>query len=391
MRMMQAAMSRVHEGTQQDDLFYDHLSEKEDLWFDFMADTGDGGNSSYTVARCLLNRPFAYLERILCLRYHVGISYLLEEILRILIHQAWYKHEHIAVNKPELPEGVSELKEYDGPQCFLIPGNHDWFDGLHTFMRYICHKSWLGGWFMPQKRSYFALQLPKRWWVFGLDLSLHNDIDVYQFKFFSELVKNKVGENDSVIVMTHEPQWVLDWYWDDISGQNVSHLISDYLKGRCKLRIAGDMHHYMRHSCVPSECKAAYPSFHDSSRIALGNILKFRRRTGSLMSLVALYTLYWFSLRFHRFATIPPPRCDAGADKSVWRWENKRHFTTRLTYVFLTHGVVTQEFGSASAIVQSSWIAPQHGRWLLGFARFVSRCDVLIAELWAIHVGLLQV
>lgn len=68
----------------------------------------------------------------------------------------------------------------------------DWFDGLQTFMRYICHKSWLGGWFMPQKKSYFALQLPKGWWVFGLDLALHCDIDVYQFKFFSELIKEKV-------------------------------------------------------------------------------------------------------------------------------------------------------------------------------------------------------
>lgn len=45
---------------------------------------------------------------------------------------------------------------------------------------------------MPQKKSYFALQLPKRWWVFGFDLALHGDIDVYQFKFFTELVKNKV-------------------------------------------------------------------------------------------------------------------------------------------------------------------------------------------------------
>lgn len=45
---------------------------------------------------------------------------------------------------------------------------------------------------MPQKKSYFALQLPKGWWVFGLDLALHCDIDVYQFKFFSELIKEKV-------------------------------------------------------------------------------------------------------------------------------------------------------------------------------------------------------
>lgn len=38
----------------------------------------------------------------------------------------WYKPEHIAVNKPEVPSGVSELKLYDGPQCFIIPGNHGW-------------------------------------------------------------------------------------------------------------------------------------------------------------------------------------------------------------------------------------------------------------------------
>lgn len=106
-----------------------------------------------------------------------------------------------------------------------------------------------------------------------------------------------------MIILTHEPHWLLDWYWNNVSGENVSHLICDYLKGRCKLRIAGDLHHYMRHSCVPSEgpvhvqhllvngcggaflhpthvfsnfsqfygktyeCKAAYPSFNDSSRV----------------------------------------------------------------------------------------------------------------------------
>ncbi|XP_050364199.1 uncharacterized protein LOC126782895 [Argentina anserina] len=333
MRMMQAAMSKISDGASQGDLLFDDFVEKDDLWFDFMADTGDGGNSSYSVARLLaqpsinvntddsvLNLPrgdllliggdlaypnpsaFTYERRLFC-----PFEYALQP-------PPWSKEEHIAVDKPELPCGVSELKQYDGPQCFVIPGNHDWFDGLNTFMRYICHKSWLGGWLMPQKKSYFALKLPKRWWVFGLDLALHGDIDAYQFKFFSELVKNKVGEDDSVIIMTHEPTWLLDWYWNDVSGKNVAHLICDHLKGRCKLRVAGDLHHYMRHSFVKSEVpvqvqhlivngcggaflhpthvfsnfkkfygasyetKAAYPSFEDSSRIALGNILKFRKK-----------------------------------------------------------------------------------------------------------------
>ena len=50
-------MSRVSDGNHQDYLLYDHFSEKDDFWFDFMADTGDGGNSSYAVAR-LLAKPF---------------------------------------------------------------------------------------------------------------------------------------------------------------------------------------------------------------------------------------------------------------------------------------------------------------------------------------------
>lgn len=124
----------------------------------------------------------------------------------------------------------------------------------------------------------------------------------------------QVGESDSVIIVTHEPNWLLDWYWKETTGKNVSHLIQDYLNGRCKLRMAGDLHHFMRHSATRSdkpifvqhllvngcggaflhpthvfknferfcgttyECKAAYPSYEESSGIALGNILKFRKK-----------------------------------------------------------------------------------------------------------------
>lgn len=35
----------------------------------------------------------------------------------------WYKPVQIAVNKPDVPFGCS-LKQYDGPQTFVIPGNH---------------------------------------------------------------------------------------------------------------------------------------------------------------------------------------------------------------------------------------------------------------------------
>jgi len=33
--------------------YFDHLSDEEELWFDWMADCGDGWNSSYNIARLL--------------------------------------------------------------------------------------------------------------------------------------------------------------------------------------------------------------------------------------------------------------------------------------------------------------------------------------------------
>ncbi|KAG0471523.1 hypothetical protein HPP92_016069 [Vanilla planifolia] len=245
--LVSAAMNKVPDECKGGDLLYDHFCKKEELWFDFMADTGDGGNSTYAIAR-LLAQPFIRVKNggskctlprghfLLIggdLAYPNPSAFTYESRLFLpfeyaLQPPACYKAEHIAVNKPELPYGISKLEQYGGPQCFIIPGNHDWFDGLNTFMRYICHKSWLGGWFMPQTKSYFALQLPKGWWVFGFDQALHGDIDVYQFKFFAELCQQE--ENDSIIVMTHEPTWLLDWYWNDNTGKNVSHLIRDYMR-----------------------------------------------------------------------------------------------------------------------------------------------------------------
>lgn len=357
MRMMQAAMTRAQDSAAKKGFLFDHLTSREELWFDFMADTGDGGNSTYTVARLLAqpclrvsnNDSFKELPRGRLLFIGGDLAYpnpspftyerrLFGPFEYALQPPPCYKPENIAESKPELPDGVDTLEHYEGPQIFAIPGNHDWFDGLDTFMRYICHKNWLGGWLLPQQKSYFAVQLPHGWWVFGFDQALHGDIDIYQFKFFSELVKTQVGENDCVIIITHEPNWLHDWYWGDCTGKNVAHLIKDHLKGRCRIRLAGDLHHYMHHSAVPSvkpvyvqhllvngcggaflhpthvfsnfrqflgacyENKAAYPTYEDSKRIALGNILKFRKKNWQFD---AIGGIIYFVLVFSAF-----PQCD---------------------------------------------------------------------------------
>ncbi|KAG0612584.1 hypothetical protein M758_6G039400 [Ceratodon purpureus] len=358
MRTMQAAMTQAQQHGNKK-MVYSHLSKKKELWMDFMADTGDGGNSTYSIAR-LLAQPSLCVTDEHCRAYHdlprshlllVGgdlaypnpsvFSYerrLFKPFEYALQPPPWYKPEHIAVRKPELPGGVKNLENLKAPQCFAIPGNHDWFDGLDTFMRYICHRSWLGGWLLPQTKSYFALKLPHGWWIFGLDQALHGDIDIFQFKYFSEVIKTEVGENESVIIMTHEPNWLLDWYWGSSTGRNVSHLIQEHLKGRCRLRLAGDLHHYMRHSVMPEtkdccaehllvngqggaflhpthvfakfqefqggkyEKQAAYPSMLDSRRIAWGNILKFRKKNWRFD---VIGGIVYFILVFSMF-----PQCD---------------------------------------------------------------------------------
>lgn len=51
-------MTKNCDGDERKELLYDHFTDHEnDFWFDFMADTGDGGNSSYSVAK-LLAQPF---------------------------------------------------------------------------------------------------------------------------------------------------------------------------------------------------------------------------------------------------------------------------------------------------------------------------------------------
>jgi len=56
----------------------------------------------------------------------------------------------------------------DKPDLYALPGNHDWYDGLVTFLRVFCVRDGrVGNWVTRQRRSYFALKLPHDWWGLG--------------------------------------------------------------------------------------------------------------------------------------------------------------------------------------------------------------------------------
>lgn len=315
MRTMLAASSfdgtsRTTEGPfEGDGYFYEHLSEKKEVWLDFCADTGDGGNSTYSIARCLaapeikVDIPgnlaakmndvdgIKILPRGDTLIHGGDLAYpnptdeTYEERLFSPYHQAFPSPPHVypghlVVNKPDLPPEyylssgtpcthhsakedksldkvtckicmkTNALKAYGGPTAFMIPGNHDWIDGLETYKRNVIHRGWIGGWLLPQEKSYFALKLPQGWWLLGIDLALEEDIDMFQYQYFTRIAEEKMGPQDTAIIVTHCPQWLVDWFWGkgETSGKILRQLIRGPLRGRVKLRLAGDLHFYMRHS-----------------------------------------------------------------------------------------------------------------------------------------------
>eukprot|EP00667_Euglena_gracilis_P000673 EG_transcript_674 len=256
---------------------YTHFADRKELWFDFTADVGDGFHPSYMIAR-LLAQPSLEVPRSLDAMHfssdetpevapttttlprgqllviggdlaYPGPSYetYTQRFIRpfedALPPSGTERLRSLPTNKPTM----DELASYRGPQAFCIPGNHDWLDGLEIYLRMVCCSKWLGGWLLPQTTSYFALKLPHGWWLFGLDNGLAMDIDVAQFQYFSWVAEEHVGPNDRVIVVTHEPGWVLDNYFRNSTQNNVKDLIRYVLGERCVLRLAGDLHHYSRH------------------------------------------------------------------------------------------------------------------------------------------------
>ena len=102
---------------------------------------------------------------------------------------------------------------------------------------------------MPQRKSYFALKLPMDWYVFGFDNGLTADIDAKQYAYFASLA-DKLPSNANIIVVTHDPNWILDNYEGAPQHRRYldALLCRSTVKSKLRLRLSGDIHNYMRHT-----------------------------------------------------------------------------------------------------------------------------------------------
>jgi hypothetical protein len=225
---------------------------RPEIWLDYIGDVGDGWDSTYALAY-LLAKPTLEVRN----PRDPGSSRWSTKRGDILVFggdqvyptasRAEYQRRLIQPYETALYRS-----EAPHPHAYAIPGNHDWYDSLVSFSRLFCQKRWFAGWQTQQQRSYFALQLPGRWWLLGTDVQLDSDIDVPQIDYFKE-VASHMEPGDQVIICTAEPHWVYAKLYgkDDanFNENNLAYLEKKVIGDRARVVafIAGDEHHYRRY------------------------------------------------------------------------------------------------------------------------------------------------
>ncbi len=233
-------------------------AEREQFVFDYISDTGDGWNSTYAVA-------YWSSQPELSVTTHDGARSVTTRRADAVIFggDLVYPAPSADAYRDRLTEPFRHAlgrPRGETPQVFAIPGNHDWYDNLAHFTRLFIDAPRVAGRLAPQRRSYFALELPRGWWLLGVDVQLSSDLDRDQVEFFRR-VTAKIHERarscddagddpPAVILCTGEPYWVLEQEagtpWE---APNLKQLERDLLGDeRIRVYLAGDLHHYRRHA-----------------------------------------------------------------------------------------------------------------------------------------------
>jgi hypothetical protein len=233
----------------------DESRPREEIWIDYVADTGEGWNSTYGVAYYLAedSRELEYADAATGVTGTVAVR-------RGDVFVFGGDQVYPAADRVEYDRRLVKPYEHaypwaareEHPHLFAIPGNHDWYDSLISFSRLFCSKRWFSGWRTRQSRSYFALKLPHGWWLLGTDMQLGSDIDAPQVEYFKS-VAAEIRETDRIILCHAEPHWIFSKMYEhmdsSISESNLSFL-EEMLGKKVAVFIAGDLHHYRRHEAT---------------------------------------------------------------------------------------------------------------------------------------------
>jgi hypothetical protein len=236
----------------------DRAERREEIWLDYVGDVGDGWDSTYAIAYYLAQPQLSVKQD--ATERDRGVATHRGDILIFGGDEVYPTATREAYEQRLLGPYETALRETTGPRhphVFAIPGNHDWYDSLASFIRLFTSRHWFGGWRTRQHRSYFALRLPQKWWLLGTDVQLGSDIDRPQVEYFERVAK-KIEELDpgARIILCHaEPHWVYKKMYADknldpaYTESNLA-LLEKRLQKGVAVFIAGDQHHYRRYEAT---------------------------------------------------------------------------------------------------------------------------------------------
>jgi Calcineurin-like phosphoesterase len=238
-----------------------NYSWRRQLWFDYLSDTGDGFEPTYAMA-WLLSRRRLDVEGVEDRLPRADVLLLGGDQVYPSASPEAYEDRFVGPFGAAFPRA----DEYGAPDLFAVPGNHDWYDGLTSFLRIFCQRGWVGGWRKRQKRSYFALQLPHRWWVWGIDIQLDTYLDRPQLDYFEHVAESALAEGDKVILLTAKPSWVKaeDGRLEPRSWRYLAYFEQQMIREKgaeLALTVTGDLHHYSRYEpeAPPEPIEGGYP------------------------------------------------------------------------------------------------------------------------------------
>lgn len=248
-----------------------------DLWIDFAADLGDGFDATYTVASLLGQPSLTVVDRdensLTLPRGHL-LVFGGDEVYPTASARG-YEDKTLGPYGAAFPAPAAGVPRdaTNEPSLIALPGNHDWYDGLSSFLRVFTRGAAIGGWRTVQTRSYYATKLGSLdepgWWLLGLDSQLSEYIDEPQLEYFRANVTEHLLPGDAVILCCAEPGWAHTGA--DPDGFNQLHYFErEIVKfravpgtedvedtgARVRLWISGDSHHYARFTERPPEDQA---------------------------------------------------------------------------------------------------------------------------------------
>jgi hypothetical protein len=222
----------------------------EELWLDYVSDSGDGFDATTTIAALVARESLA-------LPGPTGEHFTRAGAILVLGGDQAYPFATMEEYRNRLvgPFRATLPWTWHPRWLFAIPGNHDWYDGLASFVKQFCQGRWIGGWKTCQTRSYFALALPHNWHLWAVDVALATDIDTGQLDYFEERAR-ALEPGAQIVLCAAKPTWIATPK-DPTAHDVLEYFQRTVIGARAELRLtlAGDLHFYARYGTADGESK----------------------------------------------------------------------------------------------------------------------------------------